>query len=60
MAYLDTNGAGTSCIVDFAKTASIGSSALYMLLLLYDYAGGGATDITISNASRIVKSIKCR
>jgi hypothetical protein len=41
MAYLDTNGAGTSCIVDFAKTASIDGSALYMLLLLYDYAGGG-------------------
>jgi hypothetical protein len=39
----------------FAKTASIGSSALYMLLLLYDHAGGGTTDITISNASRIVK-----
>jgi anti-anti-sigma regulatory factor len=55
MAYLDTNGPGAKYVVDFSKTDGIGSSALGMLLLLGDHAGGSTSDITISHASGIVK-----
>jgi anti-anti-sigma regulatory factor len=55
MAYLDTNGPGAKYVVDFLKTDGIGSSALGMLLLLRDHAGGSTSDITISHASGIVK-----
>ena len=54
-AYLYTIGPGAKYVVDFSKTDAIGSSALGMLLLLRDHAGGGTSDITISHASGVVK-----
>lgn len=54
-AYSDTNGPGAEYIVELSQTDSIDSSALGMLLLLRDHAGGGSSDITISNASGVVK-----
>lgn len=50
-AYSDTNGSDAEYIVDFSKTEYLDSSALGMLLLLREYAGGDSSDITISYAS---------
>jgi anti-anti-sigma factor len=50
-AYSDTIGSGAEYIVDFSKTDYLDSSALGMLLLLREHAGGESSDITISNAS---------
>lgn len=44
-------------IIDMSDTAYLDSSALGMLLLLRDYAGGDAADISIINASSDVKRI---
>ncbi|MFT4608269.1 MAG: anti-anti-sigma factor [Urechidicola sp.] len=54
-AYLDTGGSGAEYIVDFSKADYLDSSALGMLLLLREHAGGVLSDITISNASGDVK-----
>ena len=54
-AYLGTNGPGVKYLVDFSKADYLDSSALGMLLLLREYAGGGASDITILHASGDVK-----
>jgi anti-anti-sigma factor len=54
-AYSDTNGPGAEYIVDFSKTNYLDSSALGMLLLLREHAGGESSDITISRASGDVK-----
>ncbi|WP_049721809.1 STAS domain-containing protein [Gilvimarinus polysaccharolyticus] len=44
-------------ILDMTDTAYLDSSALGMLLLLRDYAGGDAAKISIKNASSDVKRI---
>lgn len=44
-------------VIDMANTAYLDSSALGMLLLLRDYAGGDSANITIAAASDDVKRI---
>lgn len=44
-------------IVDLEKTIHLDSSALGMLLVLRDYAGGDNSDIVVSNCSPEVKKI---
>ena len=46
-----------SYIIDMKETSYLDSSALGMLLLLRDYAGGDASDISIVNANDDVKKI---
>lgn len=43
--------------VDLSETLHLDSSALGMLLVLRDYAGGDQADITITNCSPEVKKI---
>ena len=43
--------------IDMSSTSYLDSSALGMLLLLRDYAGGDSSNITISNANDDVKKI---
>ncbi len=43
--------------VDLAQTTYLDSSALGMLLLLRDFAGGEAADITIKNCNVDIKKI---
>ena len=45
----------TRIVVDFSKTDYLDSSALGMLLLLREHAGGESSDITISNTSGTCK-----
>jgi anti-anti-sigma factor len=54
-AYSGTNGFGVEYLVDFSKADYLDSSALGMLLLLREHAGGGVSDITILHASGDVK-----
>ena len=44
-------------VVDLGNTVHLDSSALGMLLVLRDYAGGDQSDIVISNSSADVKKI---
>lgn len=44
-------------VVDLSDTLHLDSSALGMLLVLRDYAGGDASDISICNCSDDVKKI---
>ncbi len=44
-------------VVDMKGAEYMDSSALGMLLLLRDHAGGGASDIRIINSSRDIKKI---
>ena len=46
-----------SFLIDMSGTSYLDSSALGMLLLLRDYAGGDSSDVTISNASADVRKI---
>ncbi len=55
--YADTAGSGVRYVVDLADTEYLDSSALGMLLLLREHAGGEASDIEISQASPEVKKI---
>lgn len=55
--YVDTQGAGVQYEVDLAGTDYLDSSALGMLLLLREHAGGEGSKIVISNASADVKNI---
>ncbi len=55
--YADTAGSGVRYVVDLAETEYLDSSALGMLLLLREHAGGEASDIEISQASPEVKKI---
>ena len=55
--YVDTQGSGVSYNVDLAGTDYLDSSALGMLLLLREHAGGEGSKIVISNASPEVKKI---
>lgn len=53
--YTGTHGTGIEYVVDFSKTDYLDSSALGMLLLLREHAGGESSNITISQASADVK-----
>ena len=55
--YADTAGSGIRYVVDLAETDYLDSSALGMLLLLREHAGGETSDIEISQASPEVKKI---
>lgn len=55
--YVDTQGSGVDYDVDLAGTDYLDSSALGMLLLLREHAGGEGSKIMITNASPDVKKI---
>ncbi len=55
--YENINVKPMSYTVDMNDTTYLDSSALGMLLLLRDYAGGNESKITISNANEDVKKI---
>lgn len=55
--YVDTQGAGIKYEVDLAGTDYLDSSALGMLLLLREHAGGEGSRIEIKNSSADVKKI---
>ena len=56
-AYVDTQGSGVQYIVDLSGTDYLDSSALGMLLLLREHAGGEGARIDITNSSPDVKKI---
>lgn len=56
-AYVDTPGTGVQYEVDLSGTDYLDSSALGMLLLLREHAGGEGSRIDISHASTDVKKI---
>ncbi|WP_018873522.1 STAS domain-containing protein [Thioalkalivibrio sp. ALJ16] len=56
-AYRATAGTGVRYIVDLSQTEYMDSSALGMLLLLREHAGGEFSDITISGASEGVRKV---
>lgn len=53
----ESAGAGSEFILDFTATEYIDSSALGMLLLLRDYAGGDSAKIELKNCHSEVKTI---
>jgi anti-anti-sigma factor len=55
--YAETAGIGVAYKVDLADTEYLDSSALGMLLLLREHAGGAAADIEIIQASPEVRRI---
>lgn len=55
--YADTAGNGVNYVVDLADTEYLDSSALGMLLLLREHAGGEASKIEIARASPEVRKI---
>ena len=55
--YVDTQGAGVQYEVNLSGTDYLDSSALGMLLLLREHAGGEGSKIDITNASADVKKI---
>ncbi|VAW80351.1 Anti-sigma F factor antagonist (spoIIAA-2); Anti-sigma B factor antagonist RsbV [hydrothermal vent metagenome] len=56
-AYINHTGRGLSFILDLSRTEYMDSSALGMVLLLRDHAGGDNSHITIRNASADVAKI---
>ena len=56
-AFANTAGRGVGYIVDLSDTDYLDSSALGMLLLLREHAGGEFSDIRISQASTEVRKI---
>ena len=56
-AYVDTQGTGVDYTVDLSGTDYLDSSALGMLLLLREHAGGEGSNIEITNSSPDVKKI---
>ena len=56
-AYEGPSEKPTSFLIDMSGTSYLDSSALGMLLLLRDFAGGDSADISISNASADVRKI---
>ncbi len=56
-AYVETQGNGIQYVVDLAGTDYLDSSALGMLLLLREHAGGEGSRIDITNPSSDVKKI---
>ena len=55
--YADTAGNGTAYVIDLTDTDYLDSSALGMLLLLREHAGGESSDIEITEASPEVRKI---
>ncbi len=55
--YDETNGAGVHYVVDLSSTEYLDSSALGMLLLLREHAGGDGSKVDIINTSTDVKKI---
>ena len=55
--YAGTAGIGVTYLVDLADIEYLDSSALGMLLLLREHAGGEASNIEISHASPEVRKI---
>ena len=55
--YADTAGQGIDYVVDLSDTDYLDSSALGMLLLLREHAGGEASNIEITQASPEVRKI---
>lgn len=56
-AFANTDGDGVTYIVDLSDTEYLDSSALGMLLLLREHAGGDRSRIHIVEASRDVRKI---
>jgi len=56
-AYEGVSEKPKSFLVDMSTTSYLDSSALGMLLLLRDYAGGDSSDVSIANASADVRKI---
>ena len=56
-AYDETAGSGVHYVVDLAQTDYLDSSALGMLLLLREHAGGDSSKVDIINTSADVKKI---
>jgi len=57
VAYEGLSPSPTSYIIDLGETSYLDSSALGMLLLLRDFAGGDSADIRIINCNQDVKKI---
>ena len=55
--YADTAGSGVEYVVDLSATEYLDSSALGMLLLLREHAGGESSKIEITQASSDVREI---
>lgn len=55
--YADTAGTGVEYVVDLSDTEYLDSSALGMLLLLREHAGGEDSKIEITQASPEVRKI---
>jgi anti-anti-sigma factor len=55
--YADTTGSGLEYIVDLSATEYLDSSALGMLLLLREHAGGESSSIAITQATPEVRKI---
>jgi anti-anti-sigma factor len=55
--YAETAGIGVIYMVDLAETKYLDSSALGMLLLLREHAGGDGSNIQIINASCDIRRI---
>jgi anti-anti-sigma factor len=55
--YADTAGDGVEYVVDLAETEYLDSSALGMLLLLREHAGGETSSIEIKQATAEVRKI---
>jgi anti-anti-sigma factor len=55
--YADTAGDGVEYVVDLAETDYLDSSALCMLLLLREHAGGETSSIEIKQATAEVRKI---
>ncbi|AKJ93953.1 anti-anti-sigma factor [Thioalkalivibrio versutus] len=56
-AYRATAGTGVRYTVDLSQTEYMDSSALGMLLLLREHAGGEFSDVTIAGASEGVRKV---
>jgi anti-anti-sigma factor len=56
-AYERVNGAPSSYVIDLKDTTYLDSSALGMLLLLRDHAGGDDAQIQLKNSNADVKKI---
>ncbi len=55
--YADTTGNGIEYVIDLSDTEYLDSSALGMLLLLREHAGGELSEIEITQASPEVRKI---
>ncbi len=56
-AYESDDGKVKEFMIDMSETTYLDSSALGMLLLLRDYAGGDSASISITNCNHDVKKI---